>query len=266
MTNCSSLILLLIFSFYPSSSSYSINNFVNFKFLKLNDKFDNQNLKYNIYPLKLSHVDTLQQSDIDSEASSIIDKLVSASNDSNQYKMHNGLLYKYVGNVTGSIYIGFSTYDSIGKVKSLNNKNYKAFIKSNENPKLYSTVFEIIRHESYDVIPLKILNNVSMRELRLQKKEYIHNYKSNYEDSHLLVNIRNPFRTEVEKSIQDKSNYKRYIATIPNYIKDRNTKFRDYLSSKVTCECGANVCRGQFSQHKKTKKHQIFIGSIDELD
>lgn len=26
---------------------------------------------------------------------------------------------------------------------------------------------------------------------------------------------------------------------------------------RVTCECGASVCRGHMTRHKKTKKHQI---------
>ena len=93
-------------------------------------------------------------------------------------------------------------------------------------------------------------------------------YKNNSEYSHLLVRKQSPFQTQEENKlqikVQHKKDYNKNLATLSNFLQNRYLKYRDYVRSKVTCECGSVVCHDSYAEHKRSKKHKLFIDSKNE--
>ncbi len=48
-----------------------------------------------------------------------------------------------------------------------------------------------------------------------------------------------------------------------NYTKTRDIRL-EYIKKKVTCECGAIVCQGAITRHRKTKKHLLGIHNREQ--
>ena len=62
---------------------------------------------------------------------------------------------------------------------------------------------------------------------------------------------------EYAKKIRDE--HKDYYE---NYRKLNNSRVNIYLKEKITCECGAVICRRYKSGHCKTQKHLLQLESL----
>ena len=65
--------------------------------------------------------------------------------------------------------------------------------------------------------------------------------------------------------MDDKSKQKAKKSQYNKTYYDKHRKnVLDYLTAKITCECGSTVSRVNLNAHKKTKKHSVLLTSQNQ--
>ena len=86
-----------------------------------------------------------------------------------------------------------------------------------------------------------------------------------YEDNIETVREKGKIYREANKERKKEVN-KNYRESNKEKISKKQKEYREAnkerLSEKITCECGSIVCKGGLNRHKKTKKHQDYINSL----
>ena len=154
----------------------------------------------------------------------------------------NGKIYRIVCEETGRQYIG-STCSTLVKRLS-NHKRSNCACKDFINPKIFLI-------EDY---PCDRKEQLLMRE-----RHWMENTD--------CVNIRRSIISREEKMVYDKNTYTRQKNIIIQRSKQRyinnKEKINNQAKEKITCECGAIVCRRHISTHKKSKKHKRLLGGVE---
>tara|TARA_R110000782_G_scaffold37317_1_gene88356 strand:+ start:479 stop:997 length:519 start_codon:yes stop_codon:yes gene_type:complete len=153
--------------------------------------------------------------------------------------------------VAGEIYIGATN-------RCLKDRmwEHKANIKNlTKNTKLYNAIrLNKGVYSSTIIYTLKEDDNKFMKE-----REYINNLcpTLNMNRPHLAstdVNERKQYKKQYDVTNAEK--IKQYSK---NMYPIRKAYFQSRSKIKIKCECGSTVSKGNILQHKKTKKHQLFI-------
>ena len=155
----------------------------------------------------------------------------------------NGKIYRIICEETGRQYIG-STCSTLTKRLSNHKQSKGCSCKDFINPK-------IILIEDY---PCERKDQLLMRE-----RYWMENLE--------CVNIRRSIISEEERKINHQNKYIRRKDIIGERSKqryiDNKEKINNHAKEKITCECGTIVCRRHISTHKKSKKHQKLLGSVE---
>lgn len=134
--------------------------------------------------------------------------------------------------------------DYIEKYKASLNKIKRPYVSKEEKRELYKEYYDEHRE---DILEQKKDYYQDKREERL---EYKHEYYDRERDNILERKKEKRLENIEEERRKDRENYHKH-----------KEKYLARDKEKVECECGAVVCRGGMSEHKKTKKHQQYIQS-----
>jgi len=191
-----------------------------------------------------------------------------------------GKIYCLRSYQTDLVYIG-STLNPLYKRKGQHKNVYNLWLKNNNN---YVSSFEIIK---YDDAYIELVENYpcNSREELLRREGQIIRETKNCCNKRVAgrtknecdkdnIQQRNVQKSEwVKKNKEHVKDYKDnwyqenkeriLIERINRYQKNRD-KIRTRMSEKVHCECGSIVCKGALSQHRKTKKHQLWVEQNSE--
>ncbi len=156
----------------------------------------------------------------------------------------NGKIYKITSPNTEKIYIGSTCHTLEYRLRKHIN-NYKSYLKGEYK---YTTSYEIIKSNDFEIILLENVKCNNKRELHLIERKYI--------DEIDCVNKFKPLRSKKEW-YQD--NKQRLLKKQIEYQKKNKAKNKARGSKKINCECGSIHRYDNTSAHKKTKKHIRFM-------
>ena len=156
---------------------------------------------------------------------------------------NNGKIYKIVCNITGAVYIGSTTKDTVSQRLSQHVVMYKHWLKLDKKPTNYSS-FEIIKNGDYKIYLIELFPCNTKDELTSREGEVIRKYK----DDMICVN--------------------KYIAgrSKKEYQKDYCQQNKEALSGKqkekYSCDCGSCLRKSHKFRHERSNKHQKYIKSL----
>jgi len=77
------------------------------------------------------------------------------------------------------------------------------------------------------------------------------------------INLRRPIITR-EEFLQHRRNYNTtHKEERLQYYQTHKEEIREKAREKITCECGRIIQKAEIARHKKTKKHQKLLGSVE---
>ena len=130
--------------------------------------------------------------------------------------------------------------------------------------------YELTKRERYWTEELKasLNSNVPSRtqeEYYEEHKEYLDNKKREWEKKNYekIKEKRNTPEGKERKRISDKKYRDKNIDKIKEYDRKRTKKSQEQNKQKITCSCGLILTKGNIAAHRKTKKHQNYIQSIE---
>jgi hypothetical protein len=173
-----------------------------------------------------------------------------------------GYIYSIRSHQTKDIYIG-STEQSLCKRMRNHRAAYKMWINGN---KAYCKSYEIQKYgDSY--IELII-------EVEVQSRPDLKRIEGEHQRATKCVNNTIAGRTRKEyyqanadnineyKKEYYESNKKMFNDKAKEYYKENKENIKGQKKEKYTCECGSVICRGDKSQHLKTKKHINLLNKL----
>jgi len=157
----------------------------------------------------------------------------------------NGKIYKIYCNITGETYYG-STCQPISVRMGTHRDRAK------ENTDTNYTSMSIINRGDYDYSLVENHNCNNKQELHARERHWIEN--------HECVNKVVPGRTQKEWY---QENREKEIERLKVYRQENKEKIAESRKEDVVCECGCEIRRRGLIPHRKSKKHQEFIQSLD---
>ena len=144
-------------------------------------------------------------------------------------------IYKIYDNTNGNVYYG-STKQLLCKRIAGHRADYKKYL----NEKFaYVKSFDILKNNDYSYCVVEEVEYENKWEL-LDNKEIIKEYKKEYyENNKEILSEKNKIYRESNKEII-------------------NQKQKE----KITCECGCEITKSNLIRHKKTKKHLLFLETL----
>ena len=167
-------------------------------------------------------------------------------------------IYKIVDNTNGNIYIGSTTQSLVQRLAG-HVRNYNHYLNQNGNN---VTSYQIIQNNNYDIVLIE--------EVACENKEQLHAIERKHIESNKCVNKYIPGRTSAEYDKQYRNLHlerihdrdKRYYQENKELIYEkRKEQMAQYQKTQVVCECGATVCRGALSIHRKSAKHLTAVSN-----
>ena len=182
----------------------------------------------------------------------------------------NGKVYKIVCDTTKKIYIGSTTLQLCKRLATHKND----LINYNNGKKRYSTSYEILENDNYQIVLLENVKSNNREELLQRERFYIENME--------CVNRCIPIRGKTEKKKMEKiakqqyeeknkesirKRKQNYYQAKKEYILERCKNYREKTdrTEKVMCICGSLVAKVNISNHKKTMKHINFINNNNNI-
>jgi hypothetical protein len=160
-----------------------------------------------------------------------------------------GKIYKIKCNVTGQIYIGSTCEKTLARRLAGHVKHYKGYL----NGKYHNvSSFKVLENGDYFIVLLESVNCENNDELKARERHYIEN--------NVCVNKVIPGRT-VKEYYED--NKEKIFKNMNEYYQANKEKISGKKKNKVTCECGAIICKDWKSKHLKTAKHIHYIKNKD---
>ena len=163
-----------------------------------------------------------------------------------------GYIYKIYDNTNGNVYYG-STIQKLSCRISSHRANYK---KISTRP---CKSFEIIKNGDYSYCVVEEVICENKWELCNRERFWIENNE--------CINKVIPNRTKKEYRQKNKEKINEYQK---QFRQENKEKFKQYyqnrkekLKEKIICECGCSITKSGFSQHKKSKKHLLYLDSIN---
>ena len=198
-------------------------------------------------------------------------------------------IYKITTGQTENIYIG-STTQKLNNRLSDHISNYNKYL--NGNKRYYITSFEIIKHNDYKIELIEIYPCDNKNKLHEREQYYLDYYKD------IIINKQKAYtgltKIEYQKEYQkqryklnkekiqeyykqyheinkekiqeynkqyNKINKEKILEQKKQYYEMNKAKILEKQKEKITCECGAVVCKYNLTRHKKSKKHINFINN-----
>jgi len=167
---------------------------------------------------------------------------------------NNGKIYKIVCLITGEVYYG-STVSTLSSRLAKHKYDRSCMCR------------QILCRGSFRIELIKDFPCNSKRELEKEEGVYIRNNE--------CINKNLPQGTAKEYYQRNKERYctnqknyrKNHIEQVrqrhQKYENENKEKIQQRKREKVTCECGAVVCRGDISTHKKSNKHIKYLQTIN---
>jgi hypothetical protein len=168
-------------------------------------------------------------------------------------------IYKIVCNVSGLVYVGSTCEPTLARRLAKHVGNYKVWLKNNNYS--YTTSYKILEGNDYDIVLIE--------EVQCETKDQLHARERYHIENLVCVNRYKPTRTSNEY----KKEYAEEIK-VKNKIYSEKHKEEIKINSKLyyeknqiicICECGKNYKKAQKYHHNKTKYHQNFLKSQNEI-
>jgi len=119
--------------------------------------------------------------------------------------------------------------------------------------------------KSTENIVNRLIAGRTKKEYYEEHKEYLDNKKREWEKKNYekIKEKRNTPEGKERKRISDKKYRDKNIDKIKEYDRKRTKKSQERNKQKITCRCGLILTKGYIAAHRKTKKHQNYIQSIE---
>jgi len=171
-------------------------------------------------------------------------------------------IYKLYDNTNANIYYG-STKELVSKRIAKHRAAYKRYLNGKGN---YVKSFDILKNNDYSYCVVEEVEYENKWELLNKERYYIENND--------CVNKVIPNRTNKEykednkeiiaekQKIYNEHNKEIIAKKMKIYYEDNKEILSQKAKEKITCECGCIVCRVVIARHKKTKKHLLFLETL----
>ena len=116
--------------------------------------------------------------------------------------------------------------------------------------KLYNTIRENGGWDNWRMVTIEDIGEVSLTQARIKEEEWRVKLNSN-------LNMVKCFRTEEERK-----EYKRQNAN--KFYNENKNKVLEEQRTKVKCECGCQVNKGNLLRHKLTDKHKLHLKKLEK--
>jgi len=196
-----------------------------------------------------------------------------------------GKIYKIVCNNTGLIYIGSTCEPTLARRLAKHVINYKSYNKGKSN---YITSFKIIEGGNYDIVLIEEILCETKDQLHARERYHIElnpcvnkiiptrtekEYKKLYYKEHKEeIKIKhNIYQQEHKEEIKEKQSIYRQEhkdelkAKQTLYRQEHKEEIKGYKAILYTCECGRSLRINDKARHQRTKKHQKYLKSKDEI-
>ena len=171
----------------------------------------------------------------------------------------SGIIYKIYDRTDKKLVYYGSTEKSLSKRLDGHIYNYKRYKNGNYH---FITSYLVIDSNNYDIIIVETVEFDDVKDLWDRERFYIEN--------NICVNNNVPNRTEAEWREANAERIAKQRAVYYNENKDKiaeqHAQFRKEnkakINEKFVCVCGGYYTRSNKAIHEKTKKHQVFLTSI----
>lgn len=178
---------------------------------------------------------------------------------------NKSLIYKIVDKTNNNTYYGSTTID-LNKCIQQHKKNYTKYLNDKYR---YTTIFDILKNNEYDIELLEEYENITKQELASNLKNYI----ETNECINKFVSKTNEEKKE-KKKMYDKQYYDNNVEHIKevkkmNYEKNKDVilqKNKEYSKESITCECGAVIKKGNYKKHKLRNVHINRMNKLNQFD
>ena len=168
-----------------------------------------------------------------------------------------GKMYKIIDNTNENVYVGSTCEPTLARRLSRHVANYKCYLKGTYK---YTTSFEIIKNNDYDIILIENYPCNTKDELYARERYWTNQIKcvnkiknQGIQNELGLAEYKKKYGKQYREENQDKMNeYKK------KYLEEN----KDKLSEKTICECGGKFIHSHKSEHLKTKKHINYLNSL----
>lgn len=163
-----------------------------------------------------------------------------------------GQVYSIRSHQTTDIYIG-STIQTLSQRMTDHRKNYKQYLNGTF---AYISSYEILQYED-SYIELLFEGEFESKYV-LKQKEGKYQREMNCVNKHIAGRTKREY--EKEHKEQKIESGKRYRNKHPDYNKQYFIENKETISkqrsTKIKCECGSIICKGDILKHKQTEKHK----------
>ena len=191
----------------------------------------------------------------------------------------NGKIYKIECGITGMVYIGSTTKETVAQRLSEHVSKYKRWLRLEKAATNYSS-FEIIKNGNYKIYLIELFPCNSKDELTSREGELIRQFKLDL----TCVNNNVAGRTKHEYEIENKSkrsekskeyrilnkdkiealrirNNDKMVKYRSDYYAENKDKIKEKKAEKESCLCGSCYTKHTRSRHIKTQKHINFTNA-----
>ena len=176
------------------------------------------------------------------------------------FSLKTSTIYKLQCQITGKVYIGTTTR-GIERAMKQNIYFFKAYKRG--TLKTYSSMYEVVINENYNVTVLEEVHNFAndtdfLTRLKKRQKFYLEQYDE-------AVNKHIPLRTGKEYYVENRDHYSQYNK---NYYKANEQAIsqqrRKQRSPKTNCKvCNSEVKVGSLWKHNRSKRHLTALAKLN---
>ena len=182
-----------------------------------------------------------------------------------------GQIYKIVDNGFNKCYIG-STCEELSQRMARHRVHYTYYLTGTKHYIYLFKLFDEFGIDNCKIIWLEDFPCKSRKELVAREAEHIRNTNCvnkridgrskkqyNEDNKEKMSKIKKAYRESHKEETQEYM--KQYYLNNKQELDKRN---KLNSQTKMTCECGSVVSKGNFSAHKKTQKHQQYLESLNQ--
>jgi len=168
-------------------------------------------------------------------------------------RYNSSKIYKIVDNTNGNIYIGSTTEPTLARRLAKHKSNYKLYLDSKYS---YTSSFEIIKNNDYEIVLLENVNCNNRDELHAKERENIERYDC-------VNKMKRPYATEDEQNQRKLEYMKEYYEINKAKVLEYGKAYRETNKNVINQKCICDICGGKYttkhkSEHFKSKKHLIY--------
>ena len=184
-------------------------------------------------------------------------------------KYHNGKIYKIVDVGYNKQYIG-STTEKLSRRFAHHKGCYKAYQRSEYR---HTRSFDLFEEYGVENCKIELLENFkceTKEELLRREGEFIRDTdcvnkiiagrtKKEYSEEYRewMLNLKKMYRQTHKQQKQEENR---------QYRENNSEKIAEYKKQKINCECGILCSKGHIAAHRKSKRHQQHLNSLEQID